>query len=109
MPEKQQVKYTNTAPEKFSAKYDYDTINVVIPTNNQQMTFYSLRESVVEASPTSSVTSTIAIELPPSDVVLSSGQWNKDRIMEIAQDFHKAQGMLTLLFKAEKVNSMADL
>ncbi len=40
-----QIKYTSITPEKFSAEHDYDEINVVVPIENQQITFYRLRES----------------------------------------------------------------
>ena len=45
MPEGQRVKYTSIPPDNFIAQYNYDTINVVIPTEDQPTTFYRLKEN----------------------------------------------------------------
>ncbi len=89
MPEsilERQIKYTSIPPENHVAKYDYDKINVAVPTENQTITFYGLRESTAGALPES----VGVFELPQSDVVTSSGEWNKDRILELAQSFQEA-------------------
>ena len=81
----QRVKYTSTAPKNFKVKYDYDKISVVVPTEEQPITFYSLKEGKA-----STLTEGAGgIELSKNDVITSSGKWNKDRIMELAQNFHK--------------------
>ncbi len=81
----QRVKYTSTPPKNFKAKYDYDKISVVVPTEEQPVTFYSLREDIAPIS----AKGTGGIELSKDDVMTSSGEWNKDNIMKLAQSFHK--------------------
>ena len=89
MPElipERRIKYTSILPENHVVKYDYDKINVAAPTENQTITFYGLREITAGALPES----VGVFELPQSDVVTSSGEWNKDRILELAQSFQEA-------------------
>ncbi len=83
----QSLKYSSVAPENLESKYSYDTINVSIPTENKQVTFYSLRENTLV------VDSTVIseLELASEDIVMPSGEWNKDHIMELAQDFFKTR------------------
>ncbi len=81
----QRVKYTSTPPKNFKTKYDYDKISVVVPTEEQPITFYSLREDIAPISAKGAG----GIELSKEDVMTSSGEWNKDNIMELAKSFHK--------------------
>ncbi len=93
-----QVKYTSIPPKTPVVKYDYDKINVVVPTENQSVTFYSLRESAVEVLPNSSE----VLKLSQSDVMTSSGDWNKNRIMELAQNFHQAHSLPYVVVQANQ-------
>ncbi len=81
----QRVKYTSTPPKNFKAKYDYDKISVVVPTEEQLITFYSLREDIAPISAKGAG----GVELSKDDIMTSSGEWNKDSIMKLAQNFHK--------------------
>ena len=78
-------KYSSVAPDNFEPKYVYDTIEVSIPTENEQITFYGLRETTVTVESTAKS----EIELVSKNILMPSGEWNKDHVMELAQDFFK--------------------
>ena len=40
----QRLKYSSVVPENFEPKFSYDTIDITLPTENQEITFYGLRE-----------------------------------------------------------------
>ena len=83
----QKVSYTTSAPASFKADYSYDKISVLHPNSSEQTTFYNVNSvsKDVEVARTSS-----QLELSASDIYLqSSGEFNKDRIFELAQKFHE--------------------
>ena len=100
MPEQElafeRVKYSSILPEKFSVKYDYDKVNVVVPTGNQPVTFYSLRESVAEPLP-EGVTA-----MSQNDLMTSTGDWNKDYIIELSQNLHKTRDAPYIIVKTNQ-------
>ncbi len=76
--------YTSVVPENFEAKYSYDTITVSKPSNGQKTTFYALREGAVNIESTRGS----ELELAAKDVMLPSGEFNKDKLLLLARAFH---------------------
>ncbi len=76
--------YTSIVHENFEAKYGYDTINVSMPLNGQKTTFYALREGAVNIESARGN----ELELASKDVMLPSGEFNKDRVLLLARAFH---------------------
>ena len=91
------IKYTNMPPENPILEYEYDKIDVPLTTESKSITFYSLRENVVEALPKSSTSS---LELARADVITSTGEWNKDRIIELAQNYHQTHNLSYLIVES---------
>ncbi len=91
------IKYTNIPPENPILEYEYDKIDVPLTTESKSITFYRLRENVVEVLPKSSTSS---LELARADVITPTGEWNKDRIMELAQNFHQTHNLSYLIVES---------
>ncbi len=85
----QRLTYTNLAPKNFEAKYSYDTITISTPVASQKVTFYSLRESALTTeSSVGKSTRASELEIASKDVLLPSGELNKDKILLLARAFH---------------------
>ena len=93
------VRYTSIPPENPATKYDYDKVNVTVPAENQSITFYSLREGTTS---TLSGSSAQELELPQNEIMTSSGEWDKEHIIELAQSFHQTHSSPYLIVQSSK-------
>ena len=91
------IKYTNIPPENPILEYEYDKIDVSLTTESKSITFYSLRENAIETLPKSSTSS---LELARADVITPTGEWNKARIMELAQNYHQTHNLSYLIVES---------
>lgn len=101
----QRLTYTSVAPENFEAKYSYDTIDILMPADNQKVTFYGLKENTVQATSESTTVESIReseIELAPKDVLLPSGELNRERILILARKFHSTNASSYAIVKGDQ-------
>ena len=97
----QKVSYTTSAPASFKVGYSYDKISILHPNSSGQTTFYnvnSVGENVEVARATSS-----PLEVSANDIYLQpSGEFNQDRIFELAQKLHEKSSMPYAVIKSNQ-------
>ena len=87
----QKFSYTSNLPEDFEAIYSFDEIETSVPNENKAITFYRVGGAV-------------DIRLSESDVYMPSGEINRERVLELAQKFHKKNVTPYAAIKSNKGN-----
>ena len=73
LPGGQKFSYTTNSPANFEAIYNFDEIKVLTPIEKKEITFYRLGGAV-------------DIKLSADDVYMPSGEFNRERLLELAQN-----------------------
>ena len=91
LPGGQKFSYTSNAPTDFEATYSFDEIKVLTPSENKEITFYRAGGAV-------------DIKLSADDVYIPSGEFNRGRLLELAQKFHEKNATPYTVIKSDKGN-----